>query len=313
MVPPLRVRLAFKMRCLFWPYLRLLLAFGAGWAVLNASLLGAVPLFEPPGRWWAFALPAAGAAGLVRWQLWPRLGVVRENRRSSRRFLLAMVAGSVLTTVANTGYQALFSALGRYAFLRTVADLPRHPGARYFQVGSLFLDHAHVGTQTITALSGKHGETLTYSFYQVCPLLPAPTYGHPNAPVTVWLGLEYSYSMPSDLPQPAQDTAYEHFLSRCDARYSRDLRRRWTYLERAPRRDSLHWQPAVRRNPRFRAGAVAPLVLLPRYAPLSARAALAWRQAAGIALGGSALVLLLVLLFPLRPEVLQALAPARPR
>ncbi|MGI4740359.1 MAG: rhomboid family intramembrane serine protease [Janthinobacterium lividum] len=304
--------LRLKLRYIGWPYVQVLLGLLAGSALFHAALFTGLPQYEPPDWLWTFVGPIAGCLLLLALILWPNFRIIKEKQagRGSLGQLLFIVALVVFVLAWSSIGHYLRAVLSPLQQVTTLAEINRHPPARYYQVQQLLLDSPRIGIEQQASITGKHNEHLDFTLFIACPVaVGADT----TAAVPAWLGFRYTHEMSSRASQAEKAAAYREFLRTSEQQFNQDKVRPLTYLERSANDDKrVGLRTAATRSTRYRAGAEPPMVLLPVYRPFAQRGdsalhTLLWSMAIG-----NGLFLLLLLVLPLDEARKQELLAGQP-
>jgi hypothetical protein len=290
-----------RLRSLVVPYFKGLGMFVAGYAGLTA-------LLRPwsLGPWWSFGLPVVAGFG-VCWWLWPQWALLASDSKGETRRLPLVVVWALLVVVGLNLREYLRYQLGEVRDLHSMQELAEPGEAVFFRLHNpFFLDKADLGHYaTSNVVTEKGGvKRCDAACYYACPLLATAAdtsssrASQSTALPLAWLTYTYHTVLGNNLTPGERNWLYQNFVARCDARIDSLNLSTFTYLLRDedPARDLFR---AVRAS-RLAPYTGSPLLLTPVQAPFSARGMRSLRIVGWFTLGGSALIIFLLLVMPLR-------------
>jgi hypothetical protein len=269
-----------------------------------AGYAGATALFRPwaLGGWWSFGVPLAAGLG-VCWWLWrPWAALATNSKGESRRLPLLLVW--LLCLGLGVGLRAgLYERLGAVRDLASVRALAQPGNAVFFRLRGPFYPakelRGHYESFSISRERG--GRKLFYSTcYIACPLLAAAadTASRHTAPLA-WLSYAYQEDLGYNLAPAEREWQRMNFVARCEARFDTLDLTNFTYLARPENpKEGASQAVYAARCPTY---PDPPLLLEPVQTPLARRGLRPLGFALGLLLGGSALLVGLLLVMPLRP------------
>lgn len=284
-----RRSLPLRLRGLVLPYGRALGVFVAGYA-------GATALFEPwaLGRWWGFG---------VCWGLWRPWALLARNHKGETRRLPLLFVWMLLIAVGWNTREYLRYRLGDVRDVGNVRELARPGEAVFFRLhGPCYPAKADLGRHAAWEVRKEKNGTQTYfaAAYYACPLL-ADAADTTDILVTppAWLAYTYQTQLGANLPPGERNWRYLNFVARADARLDSLNLTAFTYLLREE-----HPGPGLYQA--VQASRLAPttgtaLLLMPVQAPFAARGGNSRRLVLWLTLIGSAFVVFLLCVMPLRP------------
>lgn len=283
--------------------------YGQAMSTYVVGYVGATTLLRPwlLGGWWSTGVPLAAGLGVCwwLWQPWAALASNAKGEGESRRLPLMLVW--LLCLCLGLSLRAgLYYRLGPVHTLGSVGELVQPGDAVFFQLRGPFYAaralHGHFESFDITQNRG--GPKQFYSTcYLACPLLAtaADTAQHQAAPLA-WLSYCFKEHLGDDLAPAEREWRRLNFVARCEARFDTLNLTRFSYLERPENLEEGAYQATYAAHLPTRAN--VPL-LAPVQAPLARRGLRPLGWALYLLLGGSALLIGLLLVMPLRPGSLE--------
>jgi hypothetical protein len=292
-----RRSLPVRWRCLVVPYGRTMGVFVSGYAGATA-LLRPWPL----GGWWNGGVPLAAGLG-VCWWLWRPWATLATNSKGESRRLPLLLVWLLCLGLGLSLRAGLYYQLGQVRDLASVRELAQPGTAVFFRLhGPFYAARALRGHyESFSIRRERNGPRRFYSTcYLACPLLAtaADTARHQAAPLA-WLSYRYEEHLGDNLAPAEREWQRTNFVARCEAGFDTLDLTSFTYLERPENpEEGANQAVYAARRPTY---PDPPLLLEPVQTPFAQRG----RQPLGIALrlllGGSALVVGLLLVMPLRP------------
>lgn len=284
-----------------WRRLMLPYFWALGFFVLGYG--GATALFQPwaLGGWWTFGAALLAALGTC-WGLWRPWALLARNYKGESRRLPLYFTLLLLVLLGFGLRQVLHARLGLVRDLHNVRELAQPGEATFFRLrGPFYPDKEHRGKYTATSFTQSKNGTRSYytSCYYACPLLPAAA---DTATVPAWLGYSTNEDVGIDLTPGEIDWRGTNAAARLDARFDTLTLSRFTYLERPESPAAGFYQAAEASPLAARSMSAEPLLLVPVQASFARRGLGVLKFTLGVALLGSALIVLLLLFMALRLE-----------
>ena len=283
----------------------LVVPYGQAMGTYLAGYAGATALLRPwaLGEWWSVG--AALAAGLgVCWWLWRPWALLATNARGESRRLPLLLVWLLCLGLGLSLRAGLYERLGAVRNLASVRELAQPGDAVFFRLqGPFYPARALRGHfEEFDISRSRNGPKRFYSTcYLACPLLAtAADTARPYRPPLAWLSYRYRQYLGDNLAPAEREWRRRHFVTRCEAGFDTLNLTRFSYLERPenPQEGAYQAVYAARLNHHT----YPPLLLEPVQAPFARRGLRPLGWALGLLLGGSTLVVGLLLVMPLRPE-----------
>ncbi|MVN79159.1 hypothetical protein GO988_22745 [Hymenobacter sp. HMF4947] len=286
-----------RWRGLVVPYLRALAVFMVGYA-------GATALFQPwaLGRWWQIGASAAGGLAAC-WWLWRPWALLATNSRGESRRVPLLFCWIVLALAGWATRDYLRYRLGEMRNLRGAQELAQPGNAIFFRLrGPFYIDQPHLGRYAALHANRQKGGRVDYfaTCDYACPLLVAA------ADTSVfrltppgWLSYSYRADLGTDLPPGERSWRYQNFVARTNARFDSLHLADFAYLLRVENASPGQYR-AVRAShlaPYYG----SPLLLAPVRASFALRGGRTLHRGLWALGAGSAFVIFLLLIMPLRP------------
>jgi len=293
-----RRTLPLRWRGLVVPYGRGMGTFVAGYAAATAG-------FRPwaLGGWWSVG--AALAAGLgVCWWLWRPWALLAANPRGDNRVLPLMLTWLLCLGLGLSLRAGLYARLGAVRDLASVRELARPGDAVFFRLRRPFYParalRGHFEWFDISRR--RNGPKQFYSTcYLACPLLAtAADTARPYRPPLAWLSYRYQGYLGDNLPPAEREWRRLNFVNRCEAGFDTLDLARFAYLQRPETPEEGASQAVY--AARLARHTYPPLLLEPVQTPFARRGLWPLGWALGLLLGGSAFIVGLLLVMPLRPD-----------
>jgi hypothetical protein len=265
--------------------------------VLATSLLRPWPL----GGWWSLGVPLVAGLG-VCWWLWRPWALLAPNSKGETRRLPLLLVWLLCLGLGLSLREGLYERLGQVRDLVSVRELAQPGPAIFFRLrGPFYPAKALRGHHESFYISTERGgRKHFYSTCDIaCPLLAAAadTTRHHVAPLA-WLSYTYEEHLGDNLAPAEREWRRENFVTRCEAQFDPLNLRNFSYLQRPEHPSEGAYQATY--AARLPAYPDPPLLLEPVHTSFARRGLGALRAAAGVLLGGSALIIGLLLFMPLR-------------
>jgi hypothetical protein len=284
-----------RLRSLVAPYFQGLGMFLGGYAGFTA-------LLRPwsLGHWWSFGVPAITGFG-VCWWLWLHWALLARSSKGETRRAPLLLAWALLLVIGLNLRECVRYQLGEVRDLRNLQELAQPGEAVFFRLhGSFFPNKTHLGRYATSSIVTQKGGTkrCDAACYYACPLLAAADTTSSMASPLAWLTYTYTTVLGNNLTPGERNWRYQNFVARSDTRLDSLNLSAFTYLLRDE-------YPAAGLYRAVRASRLAPyvgspLLLTPVQAPFAARAARSLHVVLWFTLVGSALIVFLLLVMPLR-------------
>jgi hypothetical protein len=282
----------------------LVVPYGKALGVFVTGYTGATALFRPwaLGYWWSFGVSFAAGFG-VCWWLWRPWALLARNYKGESRRLPLILVWLLCLGLGISLREGLYYRLGRVRYLTSVRELAQPGPAVFFQLlGPFYPARALRGHHESFSISTTRNGTKRYysTCYLACPLLAAvaDTARHHTAPLA-WLSYAYTEYLGNDLAPAEREWQRQNFVARCEARFDTLNLTNFAYLERPDNPEAEAYQAVY--AARLAAHSYPPLLLIPVQSALARRGLVPLGAALGLLLGGSALIIGLLLFLPLRP------------
>ncbi len=282
----------------------LILPYGRAMGTFVAGYAGATALLRPwaLGLWWSVGVALAAGLG-VCWWLWQPWARLAANPRGDNRVLPLVLTWLLCLGLGLSLRAGLYARLGAVRDLASVRELAQPGEAVFFRLrGPFYAARALRGHfEWFDISQGRSGPKRFYSTcYLACPLLAtAADTTRPYRPPLAWLSYRYKEYLGDNLPPAEREWRQQNFVSRCEASFDTLDLTRFAYLQRPENPEEGAYQATYAARLPTRAN--VPL-LVPVQAPLVRRGLRPLGWALGFLLGGSVLIIGLLLVMPLRPE-----------
>lgn len=288
-----------KLSLIFWPYLRLVLLFLAGYGLVDGALLAWAPTFEPPDELRKLLVPALLAAVMVMLLLWPRIRLLADNgKQNDPRWLMALTAVVVMGCGASCLHGYLSAATSSLASFDSPAAVPAAAApSAYYQFRHVYQRPRAAEAEAEFGTADK-GRKFFFGLYVAVPLLASPA--DTLLPVRVWLGLHYAADISSSANAAEKRAAYEAFAQRTQQQLKQEkFRVPLGYYERLPNTSERQaYLKAARRTGLCPPDSTRPLLVLrPATEAFATRGRSSGYWLLGW-LGGGSLAFLVLLLVP---------------
>jgi hypothetical protein len=287
-----------RWRGLVVPYGRAVGTFGAGYAAATAVL-------RPwaLGEWWGVGASLAAGLG-VCWWLWRPWALLATNAKGESRRLPLMLTWLLCLGLGLSLRAGLYARLGAVRDLASVRELAQPGDAIFFRLrGPFYVAKELRGHFEFFDISRRrNGPKEFYSTcYLACPLLAtAPDTARPYRPPRAWLSYRYVEHLGDNLALAEREWRRRNFVARCEARFDTLNLTHFAYLQRPENPEEGAYQAVY--AARLNRHTYPPLLLEPVQTPFAQRGRRPLGFALGLLLGGSALIVGLLLVMPLRPD-----------
>jgi hypothetical protein len=281
----------------------LVVPYGQAIGTFVAGYVGATVLIRPwaLGGWWSCFAPLAAGLG-VCWWLWRPWALLATNSKGESRRLPLMLVWLLCMGLGLSLRAGLYDRLGQVRDLASVHDLAEPGSAIFFRLrGPFYPAKALRGHHESFYISTERGgRKRFFSTCDIaCPLLAAAadTARHHAAPLA-WLSYTYEEHLGDNLAPAEREWQRENFVARCEAQFDTLDLRRFSYLQRPEHPTEGAYQATY--AARLPAYPDPPLLLEPVHTSFARRGLRPLYFAGSLLLGGSALVVGLLLTMPLR-------------
>jgi hypothetical protein len=270
-----------------------------------AGYAAATAVYRPwaLGGWWGCAVPLAAGAALC-WWLWRPWALLATNAKGESRRLPLMLVWLLCLGLGLSLREGLYARLGQVRDIASVRELAQPGDAVFFRLHRPFYVakalRGHYESFDIRTRRGGPREFYS-TYYLACPLLAAAadTARHQQAPLA-WFSYRYEEPLGDNLAPAEREWRRLNFVTRCEARFDTLDLTHFAYLERPENLAEGACQAAyAARRPTY---PDPPLLLEPVATPFSQRGRRPLRFALELLLGGSTLIVGLLLVMDLRPD-----------
>jgi hypothetical protein len=254
------------------------------------------------GGWWSVGVALAAGLG-VCWWLWRPWAQLAVNARGDNRVLPLVLVWLLCLSLGLSLRAGLYERLGAVRDLASVRELAQPGDAVFFRLhGPFYPARALRGHfESFDISRSRNGPKRFYSTcYLACPLLAtAADTARPYCPPLAWLSYRYQAYLGDNLAPAEREWRRLNFVHRCEAGFDTLDLTHFAYLERPENPEEWAYQAVYAARLKFHT--YPPLLLKPVQAPFARRGLRPLGVALGLLLGGSALVVGLLLVMPLRP------------
>lgn len=173
-------------------------------------------------------LPGGIAAILVGIVILPRLRLLSLSGKRNTSNLFFMLAVAVLAIPAGVAQCYMHNATGELVHVTDLAAIPADTTARYFAPPTICLAKGGAVGQPVTE-TDSHNTTLTINLHVY---VPACVKDYTQMVARVWVDLQYSDSMSTQLTSTEKDARYRTFLNSAQEKLNADAMTEYSYLER---------------------------------------------------------------------------------
>lgn len=291
------LRMNYKLKFIFKPFLVAYSGFLAGYTFLN-KILFAEPAFYPvPEAALTFWLPLCLSAVIYFLFVYPRLQILRLNGSAGSLVHLYNVVLLLVFFVPCLLAQLYIAKAGaRMTRLASVTEIKERRNSRYYQLDNYFADKRTPG---VYMSDGGGLMTISPQKYEIFVAVPLFNKEQDAARRTpeAWLGLSYQQDVSHDLNQQEKKRLLGKFLKNSYKLFRKSDLANFSYFDRLPNsRTRDNYIYAIKNNRRYKS---ADLILTPSYQAFEQRNGqelvwLIWSMILGV---------LLVLLMVILPDV----------
>jgi hypothetical protein len=282
----------------------LVVPYGRAMGTFVASYAAATAVFRPwaLGGYWGCVVPLAVGAALCAW-LWRPWALLATNSKGESRRLPLMLTWLLCIGLGLSLREGLYAQLGQVRDVASVRELATPGDAVFFRLhGPFYVAKALRGHFEWFDISRRrNGPKEFYSTcYLACPLLAtAADTARPYHPPLAWLSYRYVEHLGDNLAPAEREWRRLNFVARCEASFDTLNLSRFAYLQRPENPEEGAYQAVY--AARLIRHTYPPLLLEPVQIPFARRGLQPLGWALGLLLGGSAFIVGLLLVMPLRP------------